>query len=223
MVNLNNCTCVYVRTSRTILAQENGIIFVTGISLGICVNNFEIPYIGIFEHIGWIETQIYPGRRVPRQVHFGNQFAKESLSETSGILFPDNQRSCPVIVESESEIRTCEGHGRYVQGQVKIDPLNDCNIFELIGSKVFCNGKSEHDIFCPILPRNITVITLDEAQNLCRQKSEDLIRTENAEVDSEETNFLNTSAGLRRKFILADSTAVIVEAPKDHLKQKYGE
>jgi hypothetical protein len=196
-VKWNNVN-VFYNDHRTILVEDNGIIYVTGISLGNCDAKFEIPYINIFELIGWIEMQINPGKRKPKQLDFCN-------TENPGVI----EETCPIIIESYSGVPTCEGRDRFVRGQVRLDNFNKCNIF------------------CPVFPHNTITITLDEAQSLCWQQKEEMEQKKEMEKAKtaylEETEFVNSKESVKvGAWDQLDSTAVVVEPSKNDFMQKYG-
>ena len=135
----------------------------------------------------------------------------------------DIERSCPIIFELESGILICEGRGRHVNGKVKIDGLNDCHVMQVKGNKVVCNTKTEHDIFCPVLPRNTTSITLVEAQSICQQKFQEAIKTDKADSNepvTENTEPENTDSVVRLAVPFESVPAVVVvEATNDQTVQ----
>jgi len=120
---------------------------------------------------------------------------------------------CPIIIESDSA-PLCEGRSRYVHGKVRNDTLNACEgILKVIGDKVVCDStKTEHNIFCLVLPHNDTWITLVEAQNLCGRIRIMADREETDSVNKIQRNIFNDTI----QEILSEITE------EDYLTQQYG-
>lgn len=223
---------------RVTYTKDQGFLYLSGISRGVCPTESETPYINVYSLLDWIKHQLNPNQRkndlnslsskVPRQLDKAGSQPSILNSSTSAELTRVFERICPIMIESELRIPICEGRRRSVDGIVRINAIKDCPEMEVIGNKVVCktNPKTELDIICTVLPLNKTLITLVDAQNLCGQNLKDIenekagevadeneATTEKSDTENEET--VNRAAFHSASELAQSDFTVTAEAPKN--------